>query len=53
MAKTPLVHDERTISMTVSIGVATIDPHDSEIDQKFSFEQIRRSTAQKKMGAIR
>ena len=33
VAKTPLVHDERTISMTVSIGVATIDPHDSEIDQ--------------------
>jgi diguanylate cyclase (GGDEF)-like protein/PAS domain S-box-containing protein len=33
VAKTPLVQDGKTISMTVSIGVATIDPRDSETDQ--------------------
>jgi diguanylate cyclase (GGDEF)-like protein len=33
VAKTPLVQDKRKISMTVSIGVATIDPRDSEADQ--------------------
>jgi len=33
VAKTPLVQDEKTISFTVSIGVATIGPRDSEADQ--------------------
>jgi diguanylate cyclase (GGDEF)-like protein/PAS domain S-box-containing protein len=33
VAKTPLVQDEKTVSLTVSIGVATIDPRDSETDQ--------------------
>jgi len=33
VAKTPLVQDGKTISVTVSIGVATIVPSDSEADQ--------------------
>jgi diguanylate cyclase (GGDEF)-like protein/PAS domain S-box-containing protein len=33
VAKTPLVQDKRTVSMTVSIGVAAIDPRYSETDQ--------------------
>ena len=33
VAKTPLVQDGKTISVTVSIGVASIDPRDSDADQ--------------------
>ena len=33
VAKTPLVQDGKTISVTVSIGVATMVPSDSEADQ--------------------
>ena len=33
MAKTPLVQDGKTIPVTVSIGVATMIPSDSEADQ--------------------
>ncbi len=33
VAKTPLVQDGETISVTVSIGAATMDPNDAEADQ--------------------
>jgi len=35
VARTPLVHDGKTISMTVSIGVATMVPSDSDADTTF------------------
>lgn len=33
VAKTPVKHDGKTISVTVSIGIATMDPRDSSADE--------------------
>ena len=53
VANTPLVQNGKTITVTVSIGAATVIPSESEADQTLIRLPIRRSTARRKMGAIR